>query len=52
MIKQREQEQADLDQQTNNYKNKIQKKMAKTLTFAIFCSIIEMVGKINKINYL
>ena len=47
MIKQREQEQADLDQQTNN-----SKKMAKTLTFAIFCSIIEMVGKINKINYL
>lgn len=29
MIKQREQEQADLDQQTNNYKNKIQKKWQK-----------------------
>lgn len=29
MIKQREQEQGDLDQQTNNYKNKIQKKWQK-----------------------
>jgi len=28
-MKQREQEQVDLDQQTNNYKNKIQKKWQK-----------------------
>ena len=40
-------EQAALAQQVNNDIKKFVKKMAKALTFAIFCSIIKMVGKIN-----
>ena len=40
-------EQADLVQQINK-KTKIKnKKMAKSLTFAIFCGTIKMVGKIK-----